>query len=456
MFEKLSNSDFWHLMTPLNVESSQPQANDSQGVAELPLRAPDVQLMGEMQGSGFQDRQWLIQRDRQFFQLTELLYKVLEAADGHRTIEEIAAAVSDSTEWLLTGDDVRKLIAGKLVPLGLISSASPQKRESTRSPLAVYMRMRMIGPRVLDPLTKLFQVFFWPPVLIPIICAVAVAHWWMYRVQGLEESVRETLRTPGGLLAVVLIVIVGGFFHELGHASALRYGGGRARRMGVGLYLIYPAFFTDVTDAYGLTRMARIRTDLGGVYFHAIFVLALTMVAITSGWQVVLFAALLINLDIARQFIPFVRLDGYWLVADITGIPDLFSQTGPFLRSMFRIRGWTGSKLPRLKPWVKRTFAIYIAATVPVLTYLLFRLAKGLPQVLVAAWDGMTKQAAMFANAQMQGDLIVMVLLATSMLFLLLPAVGTLYILLLALRGCARFSSAVAKIVLSKVKLAHA
>ena len=45
--------------------------------------------------------------------------------------------------------------------------------------------------------------------------------------------------------------------------------------MGAGLYIVWPAFYTDVTDAYRLGRGGRLRTDLGGIYFNAIFALAI-------------------------------------------------------------------------------------------------------------------------------------------------------------------------------------
>ena len=44
--------------------------------------------------------------------------------------------------------------------------------------------------------------------------------------------------------------------------------------MGFGFYLFWPAFYTDVTDSYRLGRGGRVRTDLGGLYFNALVVLA--------------------------------------------------------------------------------------------------------------------------------------------------------------------------------------
>ncbi len=43
-----------------------------------------------------------------------------------------------------------------------------------------------------------------------------------------------------------------------------------ARAIGAGIYLVWPSFFTNVTDSYRLSRAARIRTDLGGLYFNLI------------------------------------------------------------------------------------------------------------------------------------------------------------------------------------------
>ena len=59
-----------------------------------------------MPGTGFKDRQWLIERDGRFIQVTELLYRVAEQANGTRTLEKIAEKVTESTDWMVDADDV--------------------------------------------------------------------------------------------------------------------------------------------------------------------------------------------------------------------------------------------------------------------------------------------------------------------------------------------------------------
>src|SRR5262245_25922862 len=108
-------------------------------VADRPALALNVQLMGEMQGHGFADSLWLIQRDSRFIQVTELLYRIAEQANGERTLDEIATGVTELTDWMVTAADVRQLIQTKLVPLGLIAptdgAGASQRGEQARSSL---------------------------------------------------------------------------------------------------------------------------------------------------------------------------------------------------------------------------------------------------------------------------------------------------------------------------------
>jgi putative peptide zinc metalloprotease protein len=415
----------------------QAQEITSVEVPDKPALAPGIHLIGEMPETGFKDRQWLIRRDGRFIQVTELLYRILEQADGAHTLQEIAEGVTALTDWIVDGENVRQLMRTRLMPMGLVATeggtpmpgSEGADTDGGRSPLAVSMRMKTLSPRIIDPIARVLQVFYLPPVLMLVLIAAVMAHGWLYRVHGLEASIRDVLYTPGGLLLVLAIVLLAGIFHEFGHASALRYGGGKARGMGAGLYLVWPAFYTDVTDGYRLGRWARVRTDLGGVYFHLIFASTLVALSILSGKELLLFAVLLINLQMIGQFIPFVRFDGYWMLADLTGIPDFFSQMGPFLRSVSPVDGLKGNKLPSLKPWVKAAFAIYLATTLPILACLFFLMVKGLPGFLRTTWDALLVQTKLFPIAQRHGDFLTLLLLGTQVLLLMLPVLGTFTII---------------------------
>jgi putative peptide zinc metalloprotease protein len=379
-----------------------------------------------MRETGFTDRQWLVQRDGQFLQVTELLYRVLEQLDGARGLDEIAAGLTASTDWMVTADNVRQILRSKLIPMGLIaagddairSSAAVAARHRARSPLAVNMRVKTIGPRVIDPVTRVLQHLYAPPVLIPLLVLIAVAHVWLYIFHGVGAGLQEALYTPGLLLLALVILLLSGVVHEFGHASALRYGGGKVRGMGVGFYLIYPAFYTDTTDSYRLGRWAKVRTDLGGFYFHLLFAVGMMLLAVVTGWEFLLLIALFINVEFVRQMLPFFRLDGYWVLADLTGIPDFFSQIGPFLRSVLPVPGWKGTRLPRLKPWVRAVFVAYIALTLPVLAVLVYLMMTRMPRFAVTTWGALLRQGGNLSEALLSGDAAGIALVAAQILML--------------------------------------
>ncbi len=403
-------------------------------IPERPARADGVHLVGQMQGTGFTERQWLVERQGRFLQLTELLYRILELADGRRTMAEIAEGLTESTEWLVTPEDVHHLLQTKLVPAGLVLSrdgvAAPSKPPATafRMPLGLNLRKRLIGPRALEAIAKRLQVLFAPPILIPMLLLIAAAHAWLYVRHGLLAALIDALYTPAALLVVLATIVAAALVHELGHAAALRYGGGRARGIGGGFYTVFPAFYTDVTESYRLGRSARVRTGLGGVYFHLIFAVGVIALARATGQEYLLLAVGLITVEVARQFIPFLRLDGYWVLADLAGIPDFFSQMGPFLRSLSPV-AVEGPRLPRLKGWVKAAFLAFIFLTVPILGLLLYFLLKSVPRIMTLAYDGLLNQASVLGDAHRAGDLVGMATAAAQMLLLALPVAGVVYFL---------------------------
>ena len=411
-------------------------------VPPRPQLAPGVELAGQMQESAFEDPPWLLERkDAGYVQVTELLYRIAEQCTGRQSFDEIATRVSEATGRTVSADNVKQLVGTQLVLKGLVPTADGKLLNSggpSRSMLALNMRLRMIGPRVIDPIARVLQILFWPPVLIGVLVVAGLAQVWVYFVHGVAGGTRDILYAPALLLIVLFVTAFAAGFHELGHAAALRYGGGRAKGMGAGIYLVYPAFYTDVSDNYRLARWSRVRTDLGGVYFNLLFALALVGLYLLTGQQFLLVIVTLLNLEMVRQLLPLVRLDGYWTLADLTGIPDFFSQMAPFVRRILPGSKDQDRQLPRLKWWGKLVFALYTLIAIPLLGFMLFMLLRGVPTVLATAWDSSWMQASAFAQAQSRGDGLGLLAAVGQLLLLLLPTLGILYTLFRLGRGLIR------------------
>src|SRR5438093_1508491 len=236
-------------------------------------------------------------------------------------------------------------------------------------------------------------------------------------------------RTLDEIAVTLAMTVLAAIFHELGHAAALRHGGGRVRGIGVGLYLVYPTFYTDVTDAYRLGRRARLRTDLGGIYFHLIFGLLVIALYFLSGREALLPVVLVITADVLYQFVPFVRADGYWALADLTGIPDLFSHVAPFLRSLVPASRRPPGPVSRLRPWVKVIFAIYVALTIPVLPVFGLLIFRGVPRFFTTTLDSLLYQERVFATALSSGDIVMMAAIGSQAVLLALSMLATVYVM---------------------------
>src|SRR6185503_5463987 len=144
----------------------------------------------------------------------------------------------------------------KLRPLGVLRAGDgtdPVVRRS--SPLlALKLKLVVSSPTVTRLVATPFAQLFRPAVVLAMLAAFVLALWWVTFEHGLAAAARQALYEPSSLLLVLALTMLSAAFHELGHAAECRYGGARPGAMGVGLYLVWPAFYTDVTDSYRLGR----------------------------------------------------------------------------------------------------------------------------------------------------------------------------------------------------------
>jgi hypothetical protein len=104
-----------------------------------------------------------------------------------------------------------------------------------------------------------------------------------------------------------------------------------------------------------------------------------------TGFEPLLVFIVLMHLDILDQFAPFLRLDGYYVVSDLTGVPDLFSHIGPTLRRLV-----PGRRKPSpLRPVARAIVTLWVVTVVPVLGWVLFMMVRVFPRLAATAWESM-------------------------------------------------------------------
>jgi putative peptide zinc metalloprotease protein len=412
--------------------TTQSVTTEGAGATQAALqRADGVALIGEMAGSGYRVPPSLVRRaDGQTIQLTPLLYATLLEVDGRRTPAEVATAVAESTGRMVSEDNVAHFVDTQLRPLGLLVQADgSQPPLKKRNPLlGLRFRYAVTDPDRTRRLTGPFRILFRSWMVIPMLAAFAVVCWWVFFRKGLASAAYDAFERPGLLILVFAVTILSAGFHEFGHAAAARYGGATPGVMGFGMYLVWPAFYTDVTDSYRLGRGGRIRTDLGGLYFNAI-----VAVAITGLWWWLRYDALLLVvatqiLQMLRQLAPMVRFDGYHVLADLTGVPDLYSRIKPTLLGLLPWR-WRDPNARMLKPWARIVVTLWVLIVIPLLLSTLATAIIALPRVMGTAWASLGKQQDVLATAWADGDMIQATARVLAMIAIVIPVAGIIYML---------------------------
>ncbi|GHF24927.1 hypothetical protein GCM10010218_01980 [Streptomyces mashuensis] len=394
-----------------------------------PAPVPGTELVGEFEDSGYREPPHLVCRsDGQIVRLPPLLYQALralaQAGPGPAVAERVAVGLSRETGRRFSAEHVAFLLDKKLAPLGLTTYAdgSPPPPVTRKDPfLAFRFRLAVVPEHVTWWLSGLFAWLFRPAVVLLALGAFSAAETWLWLTQDTSAALWTVLSSPGDVLLVVALAVASCAFHELGHGAACRYGGVRPGAMGCGLYLVWPAFYTDITNSYRLGRAGRIRADLGGVYFNGLFVLGLVALYVGVGSPLLLVAILSVHLEMVQQLLPTLRFDGYYIVADLVGIPDLFKYIGPILKRVV-LRRPADEQLRALKRWPQVVVAAWVLLLVPVLALQLGMVLFNLPQVVTADWQKIT---ALMGSAVSSGSPVLsMAAACVQTVLLVLPLVG--------------------------------
>ncbi|MDQ0620233.1 hypothetical protein [Arthrobacter globiformis] len=401
---------------------------------DVPVRAAGIQLIGEAKGSGYREAPSLVRRaDGQTIQLTRLLFHVLEAIDGARDMDGIAEVASTRSGRFITRDNVRTLIEGQLLPLGLLQLADGSQPEVRRSDPLLGMRFRytVTDPERTRKLTAPFAVLFNPLIVAVVAAGFLASCWWVLMVKGLASATHDAFANPWLLLLIFAVTVLSAGFHEFGHAAAARRGGATPGAMGAGLYLVWPAFYTDVTDSYRLGRGGRLRTDMGGLYFNAIVAVATMGVWWATGFDALLLVVLTQILQMVRQLLPLVRFDGYHILADATGVPDLFQRIRPTLLGILPWRwGKPEPEAQALKPWARAVITVWVLVTVPLLLLSLVLMVVSFPRLLGTAWASLQHQQALLSGSLASGNFADGAVRVLAIAAVVLPVVGVVYMLL--------------------------
>ncbi|MGA2350869.1 MAG: hypothetical protein ABSF70_10585 [Terracidiphilus sp.] len=278
-----------------------------------------------------QTRFQAITTDNKRFEIDNTARCLLEYLREPRSLTDLLAT-AERNRWQFSGAPITlPIVEEQLIRRGLVNlcgaekaiedEAAPKKAGAGSGYEFLTLHRDLLTRSVLRPVTKALAVLLNPigiqlGILFTLVTHVTFLAYLWRGANHMTTSVQDWWMILGLVYASVL-------WHELGHASACERFGAKHGPIGIGVYLIYPVMYCNVTDAWKLPRMQRAIVDGAGIYFHCLFasifcILALRFPSPVSLWVVIsIWSTILFNLN------PFFKFDGYWILTDLLGISSL-------------------------------------------------------------------------------------------------------------------------------------
>lgn len=283
-----------------------------------------------------------------FYRVGPREYFLLSRMDGRRSVDELGAAYAEAFGRRLGPESWQQLFA-MLHRRHLLAGVTDG--ETPAPPPAAEVRRSLLHARfpLFDP-DRLFArvgprlaVLFRPGFVVPALCAVfALAGYVVYDWSRLVDVVFAEDRR--GVLPTVLGVLVAWslvFVHECAHGLTCWHFGGRVREIGLLWRFPVLAPYCRVDDVVLLPPGRRVATAFAGVFstmlallpFAAVWALAPTGHLLHGlAGAVLLFGTVSAGLNL----VPFLRLDGYYMLTHALNLVDLRAETYRFYGRLLR------------------------------------------------------------------------------------------------------------------------
>ena len=309
---------------------------------------------------------------------------------------EVGADVVDLVKCMQRYSSEEEAIAAYVKAMG--------ETYSSQIVMNFWMQLKEKLDPIVDGKTKQKKVFFFQKELISADRIARYTSWFSFlfrkEVMGILaicfivcevyffSNVLFTLQVPHiGLYtlgALLLFFIFSSLIHEMGHAAACRYYNVQHGGIGFGLYVNIPVFYTDVSRIWKLSRGQRCVVNLAGIYFQAILLLPFLIAYSFTYSDLVKYVVFVANLNFFVTLNPFFKFDGYWLMTDLLGIPNLRKRSNECITYYWKkLRGKVTGKQPYLLSLPRRIKFVFTVYTVVVNLFFAYYFFYVIPVFLI-------------------------------------------------------------------------
>lgn len=321
---------------------------------------------------GSEEIKYILASDDRHWVIAEELYKVLSLMDGTRTLDDIKRDLSKNDQLDITIEALERICDHYLLKKGLLQGRESQDNignKTRKQSKYFWFQVPIIPEGLLRKMTFLAIPFHKSVIVsVTLFCTPVVAYIMYLLVQ--PEFLQSIALVRGkDWFTLILIMLASGYLHELGHVGACLKYKMAPGHIGFAFYMTMPVLYADVSRVWNLKSKQRALVDVGGLYFEMVFLSILTLVSMALENKVILIGTAIRFIGMTYNFNPFLKMDGYWLFNDLTGITNLHDVTLDFFKDKI-IRKISKSKseiqkayYTGLKPKIKNIFYAYVGAS---------------------------------------------------------------------------------------------
>ena len=287
------------------------------------------------------------------------------------SVGQISAAIFAATASVQT--DYVSRTTSRWISLGLLISESRKRRN-----FDIYMQLENLLS--LDiPMPRLAKLFnsAYDQTLAKFDSKILTIIYFLVLASGLIslagfELGREGYFGQSMIAAPIMITYLSLVLHEIGHAIAMRLIGLNVYKVGVQLYLGLPMFYVDTSPAWIAPKWSRVLTAAGGVLMNLLIVsVALLTNFLSNNETIELIASVTVVINLSQIFfslIPFLEMDGYYILSDLVGDPYLIDNSAAAAKKLWRQKSFTNI----LHSHAKYYLLFYIGITISLTAVLVY------------------------------------------------------------------------------------
>jgi len=307
-------------------------------------------------------------RTTQFFRFREAEHFIVSQLDGETPLDVVRRKTEERFGATLPQETLTKFVR-TLESHGLLETDKARRGSRPRGRLKgglLSLRVKVLDPdplltRMVKPLEPLFsKTFVWLSLAIIILAAVTFAS----NIGEIHHGLVSLFGVRSLLVVWVLVVVVGAV-HEFAHGLACKRYGGEVHDMGIFLIYFNPAFYCDVSDAWLFPQQSkRLIVTLAGPYLELVlWALAVLTWRIATPDSLPNSIALVVlattGLKILLNLNPLLKLDGYYLLSDWLGVPNLRQRSFDYVGRCFSRLGGQPQEAATVSPRERRIYLTY-------------------------------------------------------------------------------------------------